>query len=92
MPSHPLVLAINCGSSSLKYGVYSTENEITLRQEGEAQEIGHPGRKNRHPGSPESTPETLFPKRHFPSRDRKGAELNGIGPILAAAGAQTCFR
>jgi acetate kinase len=43
MPSHPLVLAINCGSSSLKYGVYSTENEITLRQEGEAEEIGHPG-------------------------------------------------
>jgi acetate kinase len=35
------ILAINCGSSSLKFGLYlSTETSIELRAEGEAEEIG----------------------------------------------------
>jgi acetate kinase len=43
MPSHPPVLALNCGSSSLKFGVYSIDKEIALVREGEAEEIGHSG-------------------------------------------------
>jgi acetate kinase len=40
MPSLSPVLALNCGSSSLKYGVYSNNNDPALLQEGEAEEIG----------------------------------------------------
>jgi acetate kinase len=40
MPSLSPVLALNCGSSSLKYGVYSNNNDSALLQEGEAEEIG----------------------------------------------------
>jgi acetate kinase len=43
MPSHQPILALNCGSSSLKYGVYSLENSVALLHEGEAEEIGHAG-------------------------------------------------
>jgi acetate kinase len=41
MPSLSPVLALNCGSSSLKYGVYSNNNDPALLHEDEAEEIGH---------------------------------------------------
>lgn len=42
MTSSPLpVLALNCGSSSLKYGAYSVGHAVQLIREGEAEKIGH---------------------------------------------------
>lgn len=43
MPERPTVLAINCGSSSLKFGLYEMrEGGPQVVLEGEAEEIGHP--------------------------------------------------
>ena len=41
-PPHP-VLALNCGSSSLKFGVYSAGRSVQLIREGEAEKIGQAG-------------------------------------------------
>ncbi|HMF78986.1 MAG TPA: acetate/propionate family kinase [Bryobacteraceae bacterium] len=76
MSSRPLpVLALNCGSSSLKFGVYSTGakggsilsdltnsdlgNQVNSIQEGEAEEIGHSGATPDHATALRQTLESL---------------------------------